>query len=501
MASLYCRGSSSWSSLSRVLHSRASSARILPAAGIGGAQRSRRRFHASPAAWGIRSQVLKDVGEGITEVQIIQWYVQEGARIEEWKPLCQYQSDKAVDDITSRYDGVIKKLHFQTDDTVPTGMDQMLTSRTQALCDIEVDDAKYPDSHAPAPPAAAPEASTTTTTTTTSAPAVVAQQDTASTSTSAPAVPTSKYASFATPAVRGLLKEHGLDITKITGTGKDGRVMKEDVFRYLEEGGESATATGAPAAAAVSMDASVTAAQVETPAALTPIQAQMFKTMTKSLSIPHFLYADELSIAALAAVRQKIVTTTSSSGEPAPKISYLPFIIKAVSLALHEFPLLNARVDTASNAAKPGLVLRACHNVGVAMDTPTGLLVPNIKNVQARTIADIAAELGRLAGVARAGKLTAADLSGGTITVSNIGSIGGTYVAPVLVPTEVAILGVGKARAVPVFDAAGAVVRDQRVTFSWSADHRVVDGATMARMAERVRAFVEAPETMMLALR
>ncbi|KAI1983287.1 hypothetical protein LOZ51_003040 [Ophidiomyces ophidiicola] len=498
MASLYCRGSSSWSSLSRVLHSRASPARILPAAGIGGAQRSRRQFHASPAAWGIRSQVLKDVGEGITEVQIIQWYVQEGARIEEWKPLCQYQSDKAVDDITSRYDGVIKKLHFQTDDTVPTGM---------ALCDIEVDDAKYPDSHAPAPPAAAPEPSTTTTTT--SAPAVVAQQEAASTSTSAAAVPTSKYASFATPAVRGLLKEHGLDITKITGTGKDGRVMKEDVFRYLEEGGESATASGAPAtaaAAAASTDSSVTAAQVETPAALTPIQAQMFKTMTKSLSIPHFLYADELSIAALAAVRQKIVTTSSSSsssssGEPAPKISYLPFIIKAVSLALHEFPLLNARVDTASNAAKPGLVLRAGHNVGVAMDTPTGLLVPNIKNVQARTIADIAAELGRLAGVARAGKLTAGDLSGGTITVSNIGSIGGTYVAPVLVPTEVAILGVGKARAVPVFDAAGAVVRDQRVTFSWSADHRVVDGATMARMAERVRAFVEAPETMMLALR
>ncbi|EEP80513.1 conserved hypothetical protein [Uncinocarpus reesii 1704] len=482
MGSLYCRGS-----LSKALKSRIS-LRILPAAPqlSGFNHRSRRRFHSTPAPWGIRSQILKDVGEGITEVQIIQWYVEEGARVEEWKPLCQYQSDKAVDDITSRYEGVIKKLHFQADETIPTG---------QALCDIEVDDAQYPDSSAPAPPKAesTPEPTTSAAAVTEeSAQAILAESSQAQVEAEQ-AAPPSKYATFATPAVRGLLKEHNLDITKITGTGKDGRVMKEDVFKYLEKRDSQAAAPAVTPSAAPSIDT----AQVETPASLTPIQSQMFKTMTKSLTIPHFLYADELSIATLSSVRQKLL---SNPTDP-QKVSFLPFIIKAVSLALQHYPLLNAKVDTTTNPKKPGLIMRSSHNIGVAMDTPTGLLVPNIKNVQARSIFDIAAELTRLSAVSRAGKLTPTDLNGGTITVSNIGSIGGTYVAPVLVPTEVAILGVGKARTVPVFDDEGNLSKDQKMTFSWSADHRVIDGATMARMAEKVRMYVESPETMLLALR
>ncbi|KAM5442112.1 putative dihydrolipoyllysine-residue (2-methylpropanoyl)transferase [Microsporum ferrugineum] len=448
--------------------------------------RFRRRFHSSPVPWGIRSQILKDVGEGITEVQVIQWYVEEGARIEEWKPLCQYQSDKAIDDITSRYEGVIKKLHFQPDDTVPTGM---------ALCDIEVDDAKYPDSApapTPAPEAAAPAAETTS--------ADVAAETSAAqvSDTVEAAPPKGKYATFATPAVRGMLKQHNIDISLINGTGAHGRVLKEDVQRYLE-GGQTQT----PAASTSTAPASIpglNTPQVETNQSLTPIQSQMFKTMTKSLTIPHFLYSDELNIAALSRMRSQLNATAPKDGSQ-PKLSYLPFIIKAVSLALNQFPILNARVDTTSNPAKPSLVMRASHNIGVAMDTPTGLLVPNIKNVQARSILDIAMELARLGEVARAGKLTPADLSGGTITVSNIGTIGGTVVAPVLVPTEVAILGIGKLRKVPVFDAEGKVAAGEMMNFSWSADHRVIDGATMARMAALVGRMVESPDAMMLNMR
>ncbi|EFR03732.1 hypothetical protein MGYG_06730 [Nannizzia gypsea CBS 118893] len=448
----------------------------------------RRRFHSSPVPWGIRSQILKDVGEGITEVQVIQWYVEEGARIEEWKPLCQYQSDKAIDDITSRYEGVIKKLHFQPDDTVPTGA---------ALCEIEVDDAKYPDSAAPAP---APEAAAPETT----AEEVAAESSAADVTQAAETVeapPKGKYATFATPAVRGMLKQHNIDISLINGTGAHGRVLKEDVQRYLE-GGQTPTpaaassATGTTTATAPGLNAP----QVETNQALTPIQSQMFKTMTKSLTIPHFLYSDELNIAALSRIRSQLNAAAPKDGSQ-PKLSYLPFVIKAVSLALNHFPILNARVDTTSNPAKPSLVMRAGHNIGVAMDTPTGLLVPNIKNVQARSILDIAAELIRLSEVARAGKLTPADLSGGTITVSNIGTIGGTVVAPVLVPSEVAILGIGKIRRVPVFDAEGNVAAGQMMNFSWSADHRVIDGATMARMAALVGRMVENPDAMMLNMR
>ena len=135
------------------------------------------------------------------------------------------------------------------------------------------------------------------------------------------------------------------------------------------------------------------------------------------------------------------------------------------------------------------------------MDSPQGLLVPNIKSVNRKSISAIASDLSRLQALAKAGKLSASDLTGGTITVSNIGSIGGTYVSPIIVQSEVAILGVGRKRVVPAFDEEGQLVKKEVINFSWSADHRVVDGATMARMAERVRVLVEEPGLMVTGLR
>ena len=236
---------------------------------------------------------------------------------------------------------------------------------------------------------------------------------------------------------------------------------------------------------------------MENPITLTPIQSQMFKTMTRSLTIPHFLYADEVDVSPLSMLRQR----TKLEASIGRKLSFLHFIIKAVSLALKDFPLLNARVETANEGDPPKLIMREKHNIGIAMDTPQGLLVPNVKDVASRSIVEIASECSRLQAMAEIGKLSAADLTGGTITVSNIGSIGGTYVAPVIVQSEVAILGIGKARTVPAFDERDQVVKKDIMNFSWSADHRVVDGATMARMAERVRALVEEPRLMMALLR
>lgn len=223
----------------------------------------------------------------------------------------------------------------------------------------------------------------------------------------------------------------------------------------------------------------------------------MFNTMTRSLSIPHFLYADEINLTALSTMRQSI------NADPAKprKLSFLPFIIKAVSLALADHPLLNSQlVVDEPGGSPPQIVMRSKHNIGVAMDTPQGLLVPNIKNVSSLSIYSIAAELARLQQLAQGGQLGVPELTGGTITVSNIGSIGGTYVAPVLVPTEVAILGIGRSRTIPAFDEQGTLVKKEVANFSWSADHRLVDGATMARMAERVRGYVEDLGTMMARL-
>jgi 2-oxoisovalerate dehydrogenase E2 component (dihydrolipoyl transacylase) len=297
--------------------------------------------------------------------------------------------------------------------------------------------------------------------------------------------------------VRGMLKELNVTIEDVKGSGKDGRVLKEDIQRFVNERTLAAAGASKQSTTPTSQVIPSHGTQQETVVNLKPIQAQMFKTMTKSLSIPHFLYGDDLDFSALSALRKRI----NAHATPDLKLSFLPFVVKAVSIALHEFPLLNARVEAGSDGAAPKLVLREKHNIGVAMDTPQGLLVPNVKNVGTLSVSEIAKELKRLQALAKIGKLGAADLTGGTITVSNIGSIGGTYVSPIIVSSEVAILGMGKVRDVPAFDDHSNVIKKSMVQFSWSADHRVVDGATMARMGERVRSLLEEPGMMIAALR
>lgn len=308
-----------------------------------------------------------------------------------------------------------------------------------------------------------------------------------------------KHAFLATPAVRRISRELGVRIEDVAGTGKDGRVLKEDVARFVEQGAAAAPALTAPAVAPA---AAPTAQEEAVP--LTAVQHQMFKVMTQSLSIPHFLYSDEVVLDELMRIREclnRTLTQPAPTSRPPSKLTYMPFFIKALSVALGEYPLLNSRLDLSRE--RPQLVRRPQHNIGVAMDTPAGLLVPNIKNVGGLSIVEIAGELQRLQLAGAAGKITLADLCGGTVTLSNIGNIGGTVTAPVIVPGEVAILGIGRARTVPGFGADGgrAVVPRTVVNFSWSADHRVVDGATMARMAALMRDLVQEPEKLLVRLR
>lgn len=356
----------------------------------------------------------------------------------------------------------------------------------KALCDIEVDDAQYPSEHPEPEPKAGPVEDNAVPTEVQNKQTLETAQPTPSAQETTIEGPKSRYATLATPAVRGLLKIHKVNILDVKGTGKDGRVLKEDVNQFIAMRDSAprtqSTVSGTP--------------ETEIVVNLTPIQSQMFKTMSRSVNIPHFLYGDELNINNISALRRKL----ASDPKDPQKITFLSFVIKAVSLALNDYPLLNAKVDT-SNPDKPQLIMRPKHNIGVAMDTPQGLIVPNVKDVANRSILDVAAELSRLAALGKEGKFTPADLSGGTITVSNIGNIGGTYLMPVLVPNEVAILGIGKSRTIPVFDDAGQVAKGELVNFSWSADHRVVDGATMARMATKIRGFIESPELMLLNLR
>ncbi|KAL2259941.1 hypothetical protein VTK26DRAFT_6227 [Humicola hyalothermophila] len=467
-----------------------------------------RAFHASRPLLVVKPVLLADIGEGIVECEIIQWFVEPGARVEEFSPLCEVQSDKASVEITSRFAGVVTKLHYEAGEMAKVG---------KPFVDIDIQgDAKEEDLNALTPPE--PPAAQEPATPVQPAPQESAASQTAVSVDNGAPKPKGKHATLATPAVRHLSKELGVDISEVDGTGKDGRVLKEDIYKFVErrKAAPAQTVVSEPSAPAApargifsSPEASTAGPQQETIVPLTRTQEMMFKSMTRSLSIPHFLYADEVDFTSLVELRSRLNRVLSKSGlsdSQVSKLSYLPFIIKAVSMALYKYPILNARVDVdGSGNGKPVLVHRSQHNIGVAMDTPQGLLVPVIKNVGALNILSIGAELARLQGLAVAGKLAPDDMAGGTITVSNIGNIGGTYLSPVIVEREVAILGVGRMRTVPAFSTVPGeedkVVRRQVCNFSWSADHRVVDGATMARAAEVVRAIVEEPDVMVMHLR
>jgi 2-oxoisovalerate dehydrogenase E2 component (dihydrolipoyl transacylase) len=439
--------------------------------------------------------------------------------VEEFDKICEVQSDKASVEITTRFTGVIKKLHYESGEMAIVG---------KPLVDIDVQEDAQEEEVLESPMLQEAETVLKSSEETPS-PGRTSKmnQDLDSADQGAQEKEKGTHAALATPAVRHLTKDLGVNISDIIGTGRDGRVLKEDVYKFVEARKSSPITPQSQSPTPQQKPPPTTpfdsGPQKETLVPLTTIQSQMFKTMTRSLSIPHFLYADELDFTHLSSLRTRLNKSIPKTPLPGDvtKLSYLPFIIKAVSLAVHQFPILNSRIDTTSNPEKPALVTRSQHNIGIAMDTPSGLLVPVMRNVAALSIAEIALEVSRLQALAWAGKLSSSDLSGGTITVSNIGNIGGTYVSPVIVDSQVAILGIGKVRAVPRFVDAPAsetgvgfemgagsqrgrgriVVEKQICNFSWSADHRVVDGATMARAAEVVRGFVEEPDGMLVHLR
>ncbi|KAF9941276.1 hypothetical protein BGZ65_004302, partial [Modicella reniformis] len=304
---------------------------------------------------------------------------------------------------------------------------------------------------------------------------------------------------------RRVVKENNVDISEIKGSGKGGRVMKEDVMTYLANGRQ---ATAAPKRADVSALTTPTFAKAAIPkgedklVGLSMIQKAMFKQMTKSLSIPHFGFADEIILDNTIAFRTALNAHVAKSPVEYnfKKVSYMPIFIKALSIALDEYPIMNACLIDSDDASAAKLKYRASHNIGVAMDTPNGLIVPNIKNVQNLSVLEIATELTRLQEAGKRNAIPMADLQEGTISLSNVGMIGGTYLNPVVVTSSVAIAAVGKTQRLPRFKMieedgkmVERVVAQEIMNVSWSADHRVIDGATMARFSQVWKNVIENP--------
>ena len=445
--------------------------------------------------------LLSDIGEGIAEVEVMQWFVKAGDKVEQFEKLCEVQSDKATVEITSPFVGSIASLAYAAGEIAKTG--------TPLLHYVPEGAAKAPAAVAPvaAPAAAAPASAT--------AAARPAAAATAGGNTKV----------LAAPAARGIAKQHGVDLAMVTGTGRNGHVTKEDVLIYVARGAALpprvvAAATSAtpappaatqPAAIPATAPAARSAAKSVSPPLEPPpramsgvvadrvepirgIRKAMFKQMTAALAVPTFSYCDEVQMDALMTARLELKELAAKYG--VSKFTLMPMLIKATSLALAEFPLLNSSIS----ADGTELVFKGSHNIGLAMDTPTGLLVPNVKNVQSKSLLEIASELERLQTDASTGKLGMADLKDGTFSISNIGNLGGTYTGPVINLPEVAIVGLGKTRPSPRYDEKGNLVKVSIMQVSWTADHRVIDGATMARFSNAWISYLEKPTTMLLHL-
>ena len=424
---------------------------------------------------------LSDIGEGIKEVTVKEWFVQPGDKVAQFDQICEVQSDKASVTITSRFDGVVKKLHYDIDDIAQTG---------DPLVDIEVEGESAQVSK---------ESGSQDATEVQEKDALDVQEEEVSRR--------SKKA-LATPAVRRMASEHGLNVTEIQGTGKDGRVLKEDVINFLSH--QTPAKKGLVLAESDQQQPVVKKATIVEPTVVKRsvvvasgqdreeqvkgITKAMVRSMTESLKIPHFGYKDEIDMSALVKMRAEVKQVASQRGI---KMSYMPVILKACSLALSHYPILNAYFD----ASKEIVTYKADHNIGVAMDTPQGLLVPNIKKIQTLSVFEIAEELNRLQELGIKGKLGESDLKSGTFSLSNIGSIGGTYAKPVIMPPQVAIGAIGRIQKLPRFDHHDNVVAAHIMNVSWSADHRIIDGATMARFSNQMKTYVENPTSMILDLR
>ncbi|CAO3637668.1 unnamed protein product [Mucor hiemalis] len=426
-----------------------------------------RSFHQSLHQYGaIKPFLLADIGEGITECEIVQWFVKPGETVAEFDRICEVQSDKASVEISSRYAGNIVKIHYGQNEVAKVGL---------PLVDIETDDDD--------------------TSSNSGSSASAAQETPISSSTPKKINNANNISDWETPAVRRLLHEYGLDIASVTGSGKSGRVLKGDVLGFITK---NSLKKQARKAEKVVNEPAVQVSDVGNNDSFVPlnaIQKAMFKTMTKSLSIPQLGYKDEIELNATSEYREALNSYIASNPDKYPfkKISYLPIFIKCLSLSLSYFPIMNAQVSE-ENGKPPQLIYRDAHNIGVAMDTPQGLIVPNIKNVEKKTILEVSAEIHRLTQLAKKGAIPLADLKGGSITLSNIGSIGGTYANPIIVSSELAIVALGSARKLPRFsEETNTMVAKQIMPVSWSADHRIIDGATIAQFGNTWKSFIENP--------
>ena len=440
--------------------------------------------------------ILPDIGEGIVECELVKWLIAEGDFISEDQLVAEVMTDKAVVEIPAKYFGQVTKLYYQQGDIAKvhqplysmTISDAVDMGEQIATRDVDTEVSGLKTMHQA-------ESATQVAVATTSTP-LTRPGDVSS---------VRKGKALASPAVRRRARELGLDISLVAGSGKKGRVLKDDLHAYQHQLASKAAPTVSASTSREQNTSATHPSESTTPAPLRSggkrtepirgIKAAMAKQMSESVyTIPHFTVSDEIVMDNLIATRAQLKPEFEKNGV---KLSFMAFFIKAMSLALKQFPIVNSQVNDDCSE----LTYFDDHNIGMAVDSKIGLLVPNIKQVQHLSLLEVAKAASQLIDLGREGRLTSSQLKGGTISISNIGAIGGTVAVPVINKPEAAIVALGKIQKLPRFDQNDEVRAVNLMQVSWSGDHRIIDGATMVRFNNVWKSYLEQPLTMLSDLR
>ena len=425
---------------------------------------------------------LPDLGEGLEEAQLVEWLVKTGDSVNLNQPLCQVETAKALVDIPSPYAGTITALHAAPGDTVPVGALLVTIAEPASVAASAATDGGHGPvlvgygTEGPAQTfvrrrrsGATPAAPGPAGAATPSAPSAPIPAPTASIT---PA--TTSDTVNASPLVRKVAAERGIDLSAIRGTGPGGRIRMED----LDSAAPAPVATAAP----VAPDEE----RISTVGLRKAIAARMLRAAT---TIPHFTEYAQFDVSALTALRERLRAQPDFADV---KLTFLPFFARALVEAVRAYPILNSRWDDEGNA----IVVKKSIAVGIATDTPRGLLVPVVHNAHTLDLHGIATEANRLIGLARDGKLDAKSLSGSTITITNVGAAGPVDTgAPLINPPEACVVGFGAIKTRP-WVVGDHIVPRPVAWISISCDHRIVDGATAAQFMGALVNHLESPDAL-----
>jgi pyruvate dehydrogenase E2 component (dihydrolipoamide acetyltransferase) len=427
-----------------------------------------------------------DIGEGLEEGTIVEWYVEKGQQVESGQSLVQVETDKVTTDIPSPKTGTIAALYGKEGETINVG-DPLAEIEIEG---VEGEEAVEEEKKQPAGPTEEGVEEE-------EGAGVVGTIEVAGEGGHLPASDEGveqaggeeeekkpRKKALATPVARAFAKDMGVDINQVKGSGPGGRVMKDDIQRHVEEGSKKQPTTKAGAKQEPEQ-------RVEY-ADLTQIRKTIAKNMSRSKqNAAHMTVMDEVEISQLVNIRNKYKEKYKEQGI---KLNYLPFILKATALALKKHKQLNSEMDLDNDK----MIYKHYYNLGIAVDTEKGLVVPVIRDVDKLSIFEIAEETNKIAQKARDGELTMEDMKDGTFTITSYGSIGGQFAVPVINYPQAGILGIGRILKKPVVNDKDEIVPGHILPLSLSVDHRIVDGGEVSRFLNTMMEYLGDPVTLVM---